>query len=128
MDLIQKRAARLPQLESSRLLSSASANDALMLNGAPSKSDELAQFHVGETVTSLQKVTLGPGCAEVLLYTTIMGGVGALLPLTSKEDLELMQALEHAGDVCMTGEYILAAIAVGPPTHAQHSDSEGRRR
>ena len=51
-------------------------------------------YHVGELVTSLQKVSLGPGCAEVLLYTTLMGGVGALLPLTNKEDLELMQTLE----------------------------------
>lgn len=31
---------------------------------------------------------------QVLLYTTIMGGVGALLPFSSKEDLELCQALE----------------------------------
>lgn len=30
----------------------------------------------------------------MLLYTTIMGGVGALLPFSSKEDLELCQALE----------------------------------
>ena len=45
-------------------------------------------------VTSLQRVSLGPGCSEVLLYTTIMGAVGALLPLTSKDDLELVQALE----------------------------------
>ena len=45
----------------------------MALNGAPCKSDELVQFHVGETVTSLQKVSLGPGHDEVLLYTTIMG-------------------------------------------------------
>ena len=45
-------------------------------------------------VTSLQRVSLGPGCSEVLLYTTIMGAVGALLPLTSKDDVELVQALE----------------------------------
>ena len=54
----------------------------------------MVQHHVGETVTSLQRVALGPGCSEVLLYTTIMGGVGALLPLTAKDDLELVQALE----------------------------------
>ena len=52
------------------------------------------QFHVGDTVTSLQKVVLGPGCAEVIVYTTLQGGIGALLPFTSKEDLELLQALE----------------------------------
>ena len=90
---------RLPQevsddVDDAQLLSSAAGNEQLALNGAPSKSDELVQFHVGETVTSLQRVALGPGCTEVLLYTTIMGGVGALLPLTAKEDLELMQALE----------------------------------
>lgn len=90
---------RLPQevsddVDDAQILSSAVANEALALNGAPSKSDELVQYHVGETITSLQKVVLGPGCAEVLLYTTIMGGVGAFLPLTSKEDVELMQTLE----------------------------------
>jgi len=81
-------------VDDAQLLSSAAGNEALALNGAPSKSDEIVQFHVGETVTSLQKVSLGPGCSEVLLYTTIMGGVGALLPITSKDDLELTQALE----------------------------------
>ncbi len=91
--------SRLPQevsddVDDAQLLSSASANDALALNGAPSKADEVAHFHVGETITSIQKVMLGAGNNEVLLYTTIMGGVGALLPLTAKEDLELMQALE----------------------------------
>ena len=45
-------------------------------------------------VTSLQKAVIGPGCSEVLLYTTIMGGIGALLPLTSRDDLDLVQALE----------------------------------
>ena len=90
---------RLPQevsddVDDAQLLSSAAGNEALALNGAPSKSDELVQYHVGELVTSLQRAALGPGCAEVLLYTTIMGGVGALLPLTSKDDLELVQALE----------------------------------
>ena len=66
----------------------------LALNGAPCKSDELVQFHVGETVTSLQKACLGAGCSEVLLYTTLLGGIGALLPFTSRQDLEFCQALE----------------------------------
>ena len=90
---------RLPQevsddVDDAQLLSSAAGNAELALNGAPSKADELIHFHVGETVTSLQRVSLGAGCAEVLLYTTIMGTVGALLPLTSKDDLDLVQALE----------------------------------
>ena len=74
-------------VDDAQILSSAAGNEALALNGAPSKSDELIQYHVGETVTSLQKVSLGPGTAEVLLYPTLMVCVGALLPLTSQEDL-----------------------------------------
>jgi len=65
-----------------------------LVNGAPSKADAIVHFHIGDTVTSLQKVALGPGCAEVLLYTTLQGGIGALLPFSSKEDLELLTALE----------------------------------
>ena len=49
---------------------------------------------MGETVTSLQKVSLGAGCAEVILYTTIHGGIGALLPFTSKEDVSFCSTLE----------------------------------
>ena len=37
---------------------------------------------------------LGAGCSEVLLYTTLLGGIGALLPFTSRQDLEFCQALE----------------------------------
>ncbi|KAL3920774.1 MAG: hypothetical protein SGPRY_005132 [Prymnesium sp.] len=90
--------SRLPQevsddVDDAQLLSSG-VNEVMALNGAPCKADELVQFHVGELVTSLQKVSLGAGHDEVLLYTTIMGGVGALLPFSSKEDLELCQALE----------------------------------
>ncbi len=86
---------RLPQevsddVDDAQLLTSGEG----IVNGAPSKADAIVQFHVGDTITSLQKVVLGPGCAEVLLYTTLQGGIGALLPFSSKEDLELLQALE----------------------------------
>merc|ERR1719409_1175785 len=86
---------RLPQevsddVDDAQLLTSGEG----IVNGAPSKADPIVQFHVGDTITSLQKVVLGPGCAEVIVYTTLQGGIGALLPFTSKEDLELLQALE----------------------------------
>ena len=86
---------RLPQevsddVDDAQLLTSGEG----IVNGAPSKADTIVQFHVGDTITSLQKVVLGPGCAEVIVYTTLQGGIGALLPFTSKEDLELLQALE----------------------------------
>jgi len=90
---------RLPQevaddIDDAQLLSATAGREDMALNGAPSKADEIVQFHVGETVTSLQKVTLGPGCAEVILYTTIMGGIGALLPLTHRDDIDFCVALE----------------------------------
>lgn len=37
---------------------------------------------------------LGPGGAEVLLYATLHGGLGALYPLFSREDAEFFAQLE----------------------------------
>lgn len=51
-------------------------------------------FHVGDLVTSLQKTTLVVGGSEVLLYSTIMGAIGALIPLTKREDVDFFQHLE----------------------------------
>ena len=48
------------------------------LNGAPNKLEAVINFHVGDTITSLQKCTLQPGGQEVLLYATISGAIGAL--------------------------------------------------
>jgi splicing factor 3B subunit 3 len=64
------------------------------LNGAPNKLDEIIQFHVGEVVTAMQKATLIPGGQEALLYGTIMGGIGAMLPFTSREDVDFFSHLE----------------------------------
>jgi splicing factor 3B subunit 3 len=64
------------------------------LNGAPNKVEEIIQFHVGEVVTSLQKASLIPGGGECVLYGTIMGSVGALLPFSSREDVDFFSHLE----------------------------------
>jgi len=45
----------------------------------------MVNFHIGEVVTSLQKATLIPGGSESLVYTTLSGGVGMLVPFTSHE-------------------------------------------
>ena len=45
-------------------------------------------------ITSLQKCTLVPGGVEVVVYGTIMGGVGVLLPFASREDVDFFQHLE----------------------------------
>lgn len=64
------------------------------LGGASQKCENEATFHIGEIVTSIQKTALIFGRAECLLYTTILGSIGALIPLEAKEDFEFFQTLE----------------------------------
>ena len=42
----------------------------------------------------MQKAALIPGGQEALLYGTIMGGIGAMLPFTSREDVDFFSHLE----------------------------------
>uniref|UniRef100_A0A6B2EBF0 Splicing factor 3B subunit 3 n=1 Tax=Phlebotomus kandelakii TaxID=1109342 RepID=A0A6B2EBF0_9DIPT len=65
-----------------------------LLSGASQKSENVTTFHVGEVVMSLQKATLIPGGSESLLYATLSGTVGALVPFTSREDFDFFQHLE----------------------------------
>ncbi|KAG0729789.1 Splicing factor 3B subunit 3 [Chionoecetes opilio] len=65
-----------------------------LLNGASQKAEVVANFHVGETINTLEKATLIPGGSESLVYTTLSGTVGVLVPFTSREDHELFQNLE----------------------------------
>lgn len=55
------------------------------LGGAPHKLDNIIQVHLGDTITALSRAVMQPGGSEVLLYSTIMGGVGAFFPFQSKE-------------------------------------------
>jgi hypothetical protein len=54
------------------------------LNGAAFKLQTLINFHVGDTINSMTKASLFTGGADVLVYTTLMGGMGALLPFVSR--------------------------------------------
>jgi len=65
-----------------------------VLNGASQKAQVIANFYIGETVTSLQKGHLIPGGSESLVYTTLSGGIGMLVPFTSHEDHDFFQHLE----------------------------------
>lgn len=47
--------------------------------------DTVISFHIGEIITSLQRATLIPGGSESLVYTTLSGGIGMLVPFTSHE-------------------------------------------
>jgi len=65
-----------------------------LLSGASQKSENISTVHIGEIVMSLQKATLIPGGSEALLYTTLSGAVGALVPFSSREDYDFFQHLE----------------------------------
>ena len=89
---------RLPHSVSDDVDEDPTGNKALwdrgLLNGASQKAENIITFHVGETVMSLQKATLIPGGSESLIYTTLSGTVGALVPFTSREDFDFFQHLE----------------------------------
>lgn len=51
--------------------------------------DVLCTYHIGEIILSLQKTTLIPGGSESLVYTTLSGGIGMLVPFTSHEVSEI---------------------------------------
>eukprot|EP00658_Telonema_sp_P-2_P014597 TRINITY_DN15549_c0_g1_i4.p1 TRINITY_DN15549_c0_g1~~TRINITY_DN15549_c0_g1_i4.p1 ORF type:complete len:313 (-),score=85.59 TRINITY_DN15549_c0_g1_i4:296-1111(-) len=68
--------------------------DSGLLNGAPHKLEEIMQFHVGEAICSLTKQALVPGGLEAIVYTTIMGSIGCLVPFGTREDIDFFQHLE----------------------------------
>uniref|UniRef100_M4BEI1 DNA damage-binding protein 1 n=1 Tax=Hyaloperonospora arabidopsidis (strain Emoy2) TaxID=559515 RepID=M4BEI1_HYAAE len=68
--------------------------DSGLLNGAPNKLEQVAQFHVGDVVTSMVRGSLVPGGTEAIIYATIMGRIGALIPFTSREDVDFYTHLE----------------------------------
>eukprot|EP00057_Strongylocentrotus_purpuratus_P001335 XP_001198237.2 PREDICTED: splicing factor 3B subunit 3 isoform X2 [Strongylocentrotus purpuratus] len=65
-----------------------------LLNGASQKTDVVSSFFIGETVLSLQKATLIPGGSESVVYTTLSGAIGVLVPFTAHEDHDFFQHLE----------------------------------
>ena len=64
------------------------------LNGAPYKLEHAVEYHLGETITSINRAVLVPGGSEVIVYTTLSGGMGAFIPFSSREDVDLFQHLE----------------------------------
>ncbi|CAI5702384.1 hypothetical protein KXD40_005240 [Peronospora effusa] len=68
--------------------------DSGLLNGAPNKLEQVAQFHVGDVVTSMVRSSLVPGGTEAIIYATIMGRIGALIPFASREDVDFYTHLE----------------------------------
>jgi len=64
------------------------------LGGAPHRLQLEASFYVGDTVTSIARTSLYPGAPELILYTTVLGCIGALIPFEKREDVNFFQQLE----------------------------------
>ena len=64
------------------------------LNGASHKINQVTQFHVGETICALTKGTLQAGGLESMIYATLMGTLGALMPFGNREDVDFCTHLE----------------------------------
>ena len=65
-----------------------------LLNGAANKLEDVINFHVGDSITALQRSALQPGGQEVLVYSTLLGSLGSLLPFVSREDWDFFSHLE----------------------------------
>jgi splicing factor 3B subunit 3 len=72
-----------------------------LLNGAPQKANLLTQFYVGEIVTSMVKTSLVRGGPQVIIYGTIMGSIGLMIPFAVSQDVEFFNLLEmHLREEC----------------------------
>ena len=56
--------------------------------------NEIANFFIGDLGTTLCKTSLMSTSNAVILYGTSMGGIGALYPFDSKEDVDFFLHLE----------------------------------
>ncbi|KAF0774757.1 hypothetical protein AaE_001542, partial [Aphanomyces astaci] len=54
----------------------------------------VCQFYVGETITSMVRTRLVPVGKEAIVYTTVMGRIGALIPFSSRVDVDFATHLE----------------------------------
>lgn len=66
-----------------------------VLMGAPHKTRMLAHFHIGDIITSIQRVALVTGGREVIVYFGLHGTIGILVPLVSKDDVDFISTLEQ---------------------------------
>lgn len=64
------------------------------LNAAPHKINHLCEYHLGETITSINKASIVSGGRQVLVYTSFMGRIGILIPFPTKDDFTFFQMFE----------------------------------
>ncbi|KAJ1717961.1 pre-mRNA-splicing factor rse1, partial [Coemansia biformis] len=65
-------------------------------SAAAHKWDSVAEFHVGDIVTSLTTCALASGSRQVILFTTLLGSLQVAVPFVSKSDLDFFRSLEMA--------------------------------
>lgn len=70
-------------------------NQQSYLGGAPNKLELLAHVFVQDIATSFCKAALAVGGREALIYSGLMGTIGALIPVPTKKDLEFFVKLEQ---------------------------------
>jgi len=89
---------------------------------APNKLNHLAQFYLGEVATELKKAFIVPGRVEALLYATIYGSIGCLIPFSLKSEIEFFSMLEmhlrSASELSLVGRDHLAFRSTFAPVKA----------
>lgn len=65
------------------------------LHGTSRRLDLMCHFFVQDIATSVTKTSLVVGGQDVLLWTGLMGTIGVLIPLVSREDADFFQSLEQ---------------------------------
>jgi splicing factor 3B subunit 3 len=86
----------------------------------PHKLKCLFHMHIGQVVTSLGLCRLLPSSPHVVLYTTILGAIGVLVPLSSSADVDLLQSLQlHLRPLVATlgGHSHVSFRSSSEPTH-----------
>jgi len=64
------------------------------LQGAPHKLTQLVNFYLGDTIVSMRRCTLVTGGREIILYVTLLGKIGIMIPFQTREDVDFFQSLE----------------------------------
>lgn len=87
---------RLPDSANDDLQSTAAGNlwDQGLLNGAPNKLELLAHYYLSELPTAIANVTMKLNGRQVLVISTVTGGIFSLLPTRSKDEATMFQQLE----------------------------------
>ncbi|PHH91551.1 hypothetical protein CDD83_36 [Cordyceps sp. RAO-2017] len=65
------------------------------LHGTARRLDLMCHFYTQDIPTSVAKTSLVVGGQEVLLWSGLMGTIGVLIPLISREDTDFFQSLEQ---------------------------------